>query len=122
MIQLGTPIELLTNPTNNFVSKLVGADNTLRQLQYLPVAAALDNRPETVSSAHWGDGDACSSDATLLDAMLQLLSSKAPSLAILDSHTHDPLGSVTLASINRELHATRAQIDQKAADQAESRI
>ncbi len=54
LIQLGTPIELLTNPVNDFVSKLVGADNTLRQLQYLPVTAALDSRPDVVSSAHWG--------------------------------------------------------------------
>lgn len=122
LIQLGTPIELLTSPANDFVRKLVGADNTLRQLQYLPVMAALDNRPDVVSSAHWGDEATCSSDATLLAALLQLLSSKAPSLTIIDSHTRNPLGPVTLASINREINATRAQVEQKVVEQEETRI
>src|SRR5215472_5841039 len=35
LVQLGSPVELLAQPANDFVSKLVGADNTLRQLQYL---------------------------------------------------------------------------------------
>lgn len=122
LIQIGTPIDLLTNPANDFVSKLVGADNILRQLQYLPVTAALDNRPEIVSSAHWGDAAACSSDATLLDAMLQLLSTKAPALAILDTHTHETLGSITLASINREITAARAATAQNSPEQEETRI
>lgn len=114
LVQVGTPLELLTNPANNFVSKLVGADNTLRQLQYLPVTAALDERPDAVSSAHWGDLATCSSDATLLDAMLQLLSSKAPSLAIVDEATQQTLGPVTLASINRELTLSQAHSAQMA--------
>lgn len=122
LVQLGTPIELLTSPANDFVRKLVGADNTLRQLQYLPVTSALDNRPEAVSSAHWGDAATCSSDATLLDAMLQLLQSKAPSLAIIDSQTRDPLGNVTLASINREITATHAKVDAQQVEPEETRI
>ena len=120
LIQIGTPIELLTNPANSFVSKLVGADNTLRQLQYLPVTSALDQRPETVSSAHWGDLATCSSDSTLLDAMLQLLSDKAPALTIVDAHTQETLGPVTLASINREITASRAV--QQETVQEETRI
>ena len=122
LVQLGTPIELLTSPANEFVRKLVGADNTLRQLQYLPVTSALDNRPEAVSSAHWGDAATCSSDATLLDAMLQLLQSKAPFLAIVDSQTRDQLGNVTLASINREITATHAKIDAWQVEPEETRI
>ena len=35
LVQLGTPVELLANPANDFVRKLVGADSILRQLQYL---------------------------------------------------------------------------------------
>src|SRR5579859_5865388 len=37
LIQVGTPIDLLSAPANEFVSRLVGADNMLRQLQFLPV-------------------------------------------------------------------------------------
>ncbi len=118
LVQIGSPIELLTNPANSFVSRLVGAENTLRQLQYLPVTSALDEKPDAVSSAHWGDLATCSSDATLLDAMLQLLSNKAPALAIVDAHSQETLGLVTLASINREI----THPDQKTPEQEETRI
>src|SRR5690348_2772867 len=73
LLQIGSPVELLAHPADEFVEKLVGADSILRQLQYLPVEDALDNRPEAVSSAHWGDIPAVVSDDTLLSAMLKLL-------------------------------------------------
>ena len=110
LMQLGTPVDLLANPVNEFVRKLVGADSILRQLEYLPVTDALDNEPEAVSSAHWGDVPTCSSDATLLKAMLQLLETNAPALAIQDKDTQIPLGYITLASINREITKTRSNI------------
>src|SRR3989441_2981682 len=69
LIQLGTPVDLLAKPANDFVTRLVGADSILRQLQYLPVSDALNTEPDAVSSAHWGDVPSSSSDATLLDAM-----------------------------------------------------
>src|SRR5437588_690946 len=103
LIQLGSPIELLANPVDDFVRKLVGADSILRQLQYLPVLDALDNKPEAVSSAHWGDLPTCSSDATLLTAMLKLLETNASALKVQDKDTQEPLGYITLASINQEI-------------------
>src|SRR5437588_5917620 len=103
LMQLGTPVDLLANPANDFVRKLVGADSIMRQLQYLPVSDALDKKPEAVSSAHWGDFPTCSSDATLLTAMLKLLETNAPALAVQDKDTQDPLGYITLASINQEI-------------------
>ncbi len=108
LMQLGTPVDLLANPANEFVRRLVGADSILRQLEYLPVTDALDNEPEAVSSAHWGDVPTCSSDATLLQAMLKLLETNAPALAIQDKDTQEPLGYITLASINREITKTRS--------------
>jgi osmoprotectant transport system ATP-binding protein len=108
LMQLGTPVDLLANPANEFVRRLVGADSILRQLEYLPVTDALDNEPEAVSSAHWGDVPTCSSDATLLKAMLKLLETNAPALAIQDKDTQEPLGYITLASINREITKTRS--------------
>jgi osmoprotectant transport system ATP-binding protein len=103
LLQLGTPVELLAKPDNEFVSKLVGADSILRQLEYLPVSDALDKEPEAVSSAHWGGLPTCSSDATLLQAMLKLLSTNAPALSIEDRETHQPLGYITLTSINHQI-------------------
>jgi osmoprotectant transport system ATP-binding protein len=110
LVQKGTPVELLANPSNDYVRKLVGADSILRQLQYLPVIDALDGKPEAVSSAHWGDVPTSSSDATLLEAMLKLLETNAPALAVQDKNTQESLGYITLASINREITKTRSNI------------
>lgn len=103
LVQLGTPVDLLANPANEFVRRLVGGDNILRQLEYLPVSDALEREPEVVSSAHWGDVPTCSSDATLLEAMLKLLETNAPALSVQDKDTSEHLGYVTLASINHEI-------------------
>jgi osmoprotectant transport system ATP-binding protein len=109
LIQIGTPVELLAQPANDFVRRLVGGDNILRQLEYLPVADALDNRPEAVSSAHWGDVPTCSEDETLLQAMLQLLETNAPALAVQRKEdSQDHLGYVTLSSINQEIAKIRS--------------
>ncbi len=123
LMQLGTPVDLLANPANDFVRKLVGADSIMRQLQYLPVLDALDKRPEAVSSAHWGDVPTCSSDATLLTAMLKLLETNAPALKIQDKDMQDPLGYITLASINSEITKTRSQdsMDQVPTPEARTR-
>ena len=108
LMQLGTPVDLLAKPANDFVTRLVGADSILRQLQYLPVSDALDTEPEAVSSAHWGDVPSSSSDATLLDAMLKLLETNSPALAIQDKDTSKSLGYITLASINHEITKARS--------------
>ncbi len=103
LVQLGSPVDLLARPANDFVRKLVGADSILRQLQYLPVSDAMDTRPDAVSSAHWGDVPSCSADATLLEALLKLIETNAPALAVQAPDTHQHLGYVTLPSINREI-------------------
>jgi osmoprotectant transport system ATP-binding protein len=112
LIQLGTPVELLAQPNNEYVRKLVGADSILRQLQYLPVTDALDGKPEAVSSAHWGDIPTSSSDATLLEAMLKLLETNAPALAVQNKATQDPLGYITLTSINHQITKTRSNVQE----------
>ena len=105
--QIGTTVELLSNPANDYVRKLVGADSIMRELEYLPVLDALDREPEAVSSAHWGDLPTIDSDATLLTALLKLLETNAPALQVLDKDSRDPLGYITLASINRQITKTR---------------
>ena len=106
LIQIGSPVELLAQPATDFVSKLVGADNILRQLQYLPVVDAIDAEPEAVSSAHWGDVPSINADTTLLQAMLKLLQTNAPALAIVEEDKH-LLGYITLANINRQITHAR---------------
>jgi osmoprotectant transport system ATP-binding protein len=108
LIQMGSPVDLLAQPVNDFVRKLVGSDNVLRQLEYLPVSDALDQRPEAVSSAHWGDVPGLSSDATLLQALLKLLETNAPAIAIQDPTTQKQLGYLTLTSLNQEITHLRS--------------
>ncbi len=107
LVQLGTPIELLAHPANDFVRKLVGADSMLRQLQYLPVTAALDTTQDNSASPQGDAYPRSSSDATLLQAMLTLIEKNTPILAVYDENDQHVVGTVTLASINREITKTR---------------
>ncbi len=102
LVQVGTPIDLLARPANALVRALVGADNILRHLQYLPVTAALE--PNGAGQ----ERDACPSNATLLQAMLRLIETNAPALAVYDAQTRSAMGRVTLSSINREIVAARS--------------
>ena len=107
LIQLGSPVELLAQPADNFVRKLVGADNIMRQLQYLPVIDALDKQSAATIPAQQGDMPICSSDTTLLEALLKLIEAKALALAVADKDTHQQLGHVSLVSINRKISQLR---------------
>jgi osmoprotectant transport system ATP-binding protein len=98
LMQVGTPIELLGTPANDFVRQLVGADNVLRQLEYLPVTLAIED-----GSAP--DGARIGADATMLQALLQLIQTGASALTV--EQDGRPIGQVTLSSIYAGLHAGR---------------
>jgi osmoprotectant transport system ATP-binding protein len=103
LAQLGSPVKLLAQPANDFVRKLVGADNIMRQLQYLPVVDALDEHSAETVSAQQGDMLVCSSSNTLLEALLKLIETNALALTVANKDTHELLGYITLASINRKI-------------------
>ena len=107
LIQLGTPVDLLARPANDFVRRLVGADSVLRQLEYLPVTMALDLDGAGSPSAK---AEGCPSDATLLQAMLRLIETNSPALGVYDAQGGALLGRVTLSSINREIAKARATV------------
>ncbi len=75
LLQVGGPVELLSAPADDFVRQLVGADNILRQLQYLPVTLALE--PATAEAR-----ERIPANATLLEALLRLIETRAPALVI----------------------------------------
>ncbi|HEV2359218.1 MAG TPA: ABC transporter ATP-binding protein [bacterium] len=104
LVQAGTPVELLTRPADDFVRRLIGADTILRQLEYLPVSAALEPVPggDRRPAAPLGP------DATLLEALLVLLETGAPALAVVANGTQEPLGYATLAGIGHEINRLRA--------------
>lgn len=95
LMQEGSPVELLAKPANDFVRQLVGADNILRQFEYLPVTQALE--PVTGGAS----GERVSAEATLLQALLHML--EAGSNALLIERNGDVVGQVTLASISRQV-------------------
>ena len=100
LVQLGTASDLLARPVDDFVRQLVGADSALRKLQYLPVTAALDGGgAETPPGAH---DPRVPATATLLQAMLTLLETKAPALAVCDERG-SCVGRVTLGTITRTI-------------------
>jgi osmoprotectant transport system ATP-binding protein len=113
LVQLGTPIDLLANPANAFVRKLVGSDNMLRQLQYLPVSTALDQEQGQAATVNIPTVQA---SATLLQAMLVLIETNSHELAVYDEDTGEQLGYITLTSINREISRfRRAETEQEEA-------
>lgn len=113
LVQLGTPIDLLANPANEFVRKLVGSDNMLRQLQYLPVTTALDQEQGQAATVNIPTVQA---SATLLQAMLVLIETNSHELAVHNDDTGEQLGYITLTSINREISRfRRAETEQEEA-------
>ncbi len=75
LLQVGGAVELLSAPADDFVRQLVGADNILRQLQYLPVTLALE--PATTEAR-----ERIPASATLLEALLRLIETRAQALVI----------------------------------------
>jgi len=110
LVQAGTPVELLTRPADDFVRRLIGTDAILRQLEFLPVTVALGSGPAGPGGSTDGaTGTArIRADAPLLEALLALLETGAPALAVVADGTPGPLGFVTLAAIAREIAALRA--------------
>lgn len=109
LMQVGTPVELLARPANDFVRQLVGADNVLRQLEYLPVTLALEPSDDT-SGAH------IAADATLLQALLRLISTGASALVV--ERNGLPPSRVTLGTIYRGLRADERSSDPLSAEAA----
>ncbi len=106
LVQLGSPADLLTCPVNDFVRKLVGADNILRQLEHIPVSNALEQVP--TRALPWQTVPECALQASLLSALLKLLETGAPALLVQDRNL-PPVGYVTLASITCEIARMRQQ-------------
>lgn len=118
LVQLGSPVDLLTHPANAFVARLVGADNVMRQLEFLPVSDALD-RENRDGSSRWGSVPRCPPNASLLAAMLKLLETSAPALSV-ETDDGARIGYITLASITKEITKIRSHERQITSEPAES--
>lgn len=117
LMQVGSPIELLAHPANDFVSRLVGADNILRQLEYLPVTTAMVQELHPDAAPLSGEPPRCPSTATLLRAMFMLIEKNVTALSIYDEETGKVIGFVTLSSINQEIVRSGGRVETETAVQ-----
>jgi osmoprotectant transport system ATP-binding protein len=108
LVQEGTPVELLAAPADDFVRKLVGADNILREFEYLPVTQAL----EPASNA--STGERVPAQMTLLAALLRLMASGAPALLV--EEDGQVRGQVTLAGMSRLVQSHTGRDERAPAD------
>ena len=103
LIQFGAPGELLMAPANDFVRRLVGADDILRQFEYLSVVVAME--PVDAQSAQ--TRARVSSKATLLTALLKLIETGETTGIVEDDG--NMLGAYTLASMYSALKRADAE-------------
>ncbi|WP_052887922.1 ABC transporter ATP-binding protein [Thermogemmatispora carboxidivorans] len=105
LVQIGSPVDLLLRPADEFVSRLIGSDNIQRQLQYLPVRSAMLAGTEAAGEDE--RQPRCSSEATLLEALMSLIASGAQALLVYDEQSQAPIGTITLSAINQAITTVR---------------
>ena len=97
VVQFDTPLQILTNPKNDFVRQLVGADDIVRQLGLI--------RAVTVMSPN-SDGEMSEltihQDESLRVALSDLLKSNVDKLTVVDSGKR-PLGQITFDNIRHAI-------------------
>jgi osmoprotectant transport system ATP-binding protein len=95
--QYDTPLHILTQPKNSFVSQLVGADDIVRQLGLVrveKVMTPLVDRPASPVTIH--------RDRSLRVALSDLLKSDRDSLTVVDGEER-PLGQITFENIRQSI-------------------
>lgn len=92
LIQCATPEEIIARPATDFVDELIGtSERPFRLLSLVSVREAIEP-----GEAH---GTPISADATLRDALAELLWSRRASLPVEDGGQH--IGRITLTELNR---------------------
>ncbi len=100
LVQAGPPAELLLHPADDFVARLLGADNPLSLYEHVSVATLL----EPLAGATGGPIDAAT---PVLQALLTLVQTSAAALAV--SRDGTVVGQVSLDGIQRRLRAAPGQ-------------
>lgn len=96
IVQVDPPLQIVSNPADDFVADLVGARDVLRRMSLMPVSAATEPIPNGVVDSE----PTISGGAVLRDALSHLVDSDADRLIVLDPDGK-PHGVLTLASVQR---------------------
>lgn len=94
VVQFDTPFNLLTQPADEFVHTLLGADDMVRQLGLLRASSAMMALPPNYSNGH---NPTLSHRDSLRDALSLMLKTGAPALTVLQEG--NPVGLLTLDHI-----------------------
>ena len=96
IVQVGSPLEIVTSPIDQFVSDLVGAHDALRRLSLMPASTAMTplngTSPEGMPSVR--------GDAYLREALGVLVESGLPTIAVTDD-AGMPVGTLSMMSIQQ---------------------
>ena len=109
LVQYGTPLELVTQPENDFIEELVGANNILRKLSLVNVQAILKAKENQM--LHYEHPKAAELKSTVLhpeddlrSVVSMLLGSGKDSLPVKDADNHT-LGSIGFSDLRDMLIA-----------------
>lgn len=98
IVQYDTPLRILTRPADEFVAKLVAADDILRQLSLIKVGTVVAET--TVRGRPVGDGPHIPVDSDMRTALSALLSRDVTSLTV-SGDDGTAVGSLTLDDVRR---------------------
>ncbi len=97
LIQYDSPLNILTNPANEFVARLTGANDVLRRLS-LQTVGSIMLPPGTETSRNFKQ---VSKDTDLRDALALLLSSQEEELTVIDENGQR-VGRLTLDALRSQ--------------------
>lgn len=92
LVQLGSPASLLAAPVNAFVADLLGHDRLLKLLRTTPVSTVMARESAIL------DGPKIGERSSLEEALLAMLASGAPSMAVVGASGH-VVGRLTAADV-----------------------
>lgn len=95
IVQVGTPLQIVSEPADQFVSDLVGAGDVLRRFSLMPARAAMEPLP--LDSLDVPSVDA---ESYLREALSVLVESGAPYLVVRDEGGEN-IGSLSMNAITR---------------------
>jgi osmoprotectant transport system ATP-binding protein len=113
IIQVGTPIELLSHPVDRFVSDLMGAGDPLRSLSLVPVAEIMKRGDYAIDGQGLGilvGETALSTQDTLRDALALFLKSGERDLPVVeDNHI---VGTLGIEQISQAITRHASRVDE----------
>jgi len=105
IVQFGTSVQILTQPADEFVSKLVNADDMLRQMSVIRVGSVVAAAGNGQVAA--GDYPRIMADDDMRSALSILLSSGCEALTVVDGD--HVLGYLTLQAVQNTARRTQQQ-------------